>query len=186
MKLFYSLIIFTLLLGFSYAESLRGLEGYQPYTIDAAKNARAHNNMGNIYFDEKNYNAALSEYQIAYNLTKDTTAGAPYIYNIARCMIKLGNYQAAQYAIKQAIAKDCINMVYYDTLVDCYIKLNIAPKELQKCLEDDKNPYNRIVAGLIYLKTGEKINAKIIFDEFINNNPDMIISDDVRRLLRDM
>ena len=186
LKLLYSLICLILFTNITLGASIRGLDGYQNYTIDPAKNARNHNRMGNLYFDEKNYNAALSEYEIAYNLTKDTRAGAPYVYNMARCMIQLGRYKHAQHLVELAINKDCINIVYYVTLVDCYIAQNIHKKELQRHISDTKNPYNRIIAGLIYLKTGEKLNAKIIFDEFINDNPDMIISDDVRQILREM
>ena len=184
MKLFYSFICLSLFLCNASASSIRGLDGYQQYTIDAAKNARTHNNMGNIYFDEKNYHAALMEYEIAYNLTKNTPAGAAYIYNMARCMIKMGNYKSAQNLVEYAINKDCINMTYYNTLVDCYIAQKIQEKKLIKHLSDTKNPYNRIIAGLIYMKTNKKTEAKIIFDEFINNNPDMIISEDVKLLIR--
>ena len=184
MKLFYSLICLILFANIAQAGSIRGLDGFEQYTIDAVKNARNHNNMGNIYFDEKNYNAALAEYEIAYKLTKNTHASAPYIYNMARCFIKLGNYKQAQNLVEHAINKDCINMTYYETLVDCYIAQNIQEKKLTHHISDTKNPYNRIIAGLIYLKTNRKIDAKIIFDEFINNNPDMIISDDVRAILR--
>ena len=157
MRLFYSLICFILLFNIAYASSsIRGLDGYQQYTIDASKNARYHNNMGNIYFDEKNYIAAYSEYEIAYKLTKNTHASAPYLYNMARCAIKINNYKQAQYYIQEAIKKDCINMSYYSALVDCYIALNTQSHQLKKCLSDNKNPYNRIIAGLIYLKTGQK------------------------------
>ena len=142
--------------------------------------------MGNIYFDERNYNAALAEYEIAYNLTKNTNSCAPYIYNMARCLIKNGNYKQAKYLVEEAIKRDCINMVYYETLVDCYIALKIENKELKKCISNEKNPYNRIIAGLIYLKTGQKTEAKIIFDEFIDDNPDMLISNDVRQILRNL
>jgi len=165
-------------------KSNRGLKGYEFQRIDAAKNARLHSNMGNIYYEEKNYLAALKEYELAYNLGCNTTNASVYLYNIARCFINLGNYKLAQNAIKGAIEKDCINMLYYETLVDCYINLNTTETELQKHLNDNKNPYNRIIAGLIFLKTGQKTNAKIIFDEFIINNPDMIITSDVKRLIQ--
>ena len=186
MKLFYSLVCLILFVSISYGASIRGLDGYQNYSIDVVKNAYLHNSMGNIYFNEKNYNAAFQEYTIAYNLTKNTHAGAPYLYNMARCMIKLHNYKQAKNFVEQAIKKNCINITYYEALVDCYIALNTYEKELSKHISDTKNPYNRIVAGLIYLKTGEKTNAKIIFDEFINDNPDMIISEDVKHILREM
>ena len=46
------------------------------------------------------------------------------------------------------------------------------------------NPYNKIVAGLIYMKTGNKRAAKTLFDEFITNNPDMLITSDIKRILK--
>ena len=181
MKLFYSLICFILFLNVALADSsLRGLDGYQNYTIDVSKNARSHNNMGNIYFDEKNYNAALLEYEIAHKLK----ASAAYLYNMSRCLYRLGNYKKAQHFIERAIDKDCINITYYNLLVDCYVAQNIHKKELNHRLADTKNPYSRVVAGLIYLKTNQKSEAKIIFDEFINDNPDMIISEDVKLIIK--
>jgi lipopolysaccharide biosynthesis regulator YciM len=185
MKLFYSLVCLILLTNIVFAEtSIRGLDGYQDYKIDAVKNARIHNNLGNIYFDENNYNAALGEYKIAYDLTKNTKASSVYLYNMARCMIETGNYKTAQNMLEDIIQKGCVNITYYETLVDCYIKQNIHQEKLKKYLSNEKNPYNRIIAGLIYLKSDQKTNAKIIFDEFINDNPDMIISEDIRRILR--
>lgn len=190
MKLNYKILIliFSCLL-FSFAQadmSLHGMDGFRESKIDAAKNARLHSNMGNIYFSEKNYIGALKEYQIAYNLTHNTNGSSTYLYNIARCFIKLGNYELARKALLGAIDKDCINITYYETLVDCYINLNTAQKELKAHLKDKRNPYNQIIAGLIYLKTGHKTSAKIIFDEFINDNPDMIISEDIRLILKRM
>lgn len=184
MNLKYKLIFIALFLFLTPCfASLHGIDGFKESTIDAAKNARLHSNMGNIYFDEKNYIGALKEYQIAYNLTHNTNGSSTYLYNIARCFIKLGNYELAKNALLGAIDKDCINLTYYDTLVDCYIALNTAQKELKRYLKDSSNPYNRIVAGLIYLKTGHRASARAIFDEFINDNPDMIISEDIRLML---
>ena len=164
--------------------SIRGLDAYEWNRIDATKNARQHNNMGNIYFEEKNYINALKEYEIAYNLTHNSSTSSTYLYNIARCFIAINNYSAAKNALLGAIKKDCINITYYETLTDCYIKLGIQEEELKKTLKDNSNPYNRIIAGLIYLKTGRKTTAKILFDEFINENPKMIITEDVKEILR--
>ena len=165
-------------------QSKRGLDGFEWNTIDAVKNARSHSNMGNIYFKEENYVSALKEYQIAYNLTKNTNSSSYYLYNMSKCFLKTGRFKLAQDALLNAISKDCMNITYYDALVDTYIALGEEENELQKYLADDSNPYNRIVAGLIYMKTGQTINAKILFDEFITKNPDMLITNDVKVLLK--
>ncbi len=188
MKLFYKKIILILFLLITYqsfctASSIRGLDGFEWQAIDAIKNARNHSNMGNIYFKEESYYMALKEYQIAYNLTYDMNASSTYLYNIARCFIKLNNYNAAKSALEGAIEKNCLNMTYYKTLVDVYIKLNIHKRELKRCLNDNSNPYNRIIAGLIFLQTGDTYAAKGIFDEFVTVNPDMIITDDIKNIL---
>lgn len=175
---------FVLLLSFSFAmPSIRGLDAYEWNKIDASKNARLHSNMGNIFFDEKNYQAAIKEYEIAYNLTADKAQSSVYLYNIARCFMTLNQYQLAKNAILGAIKKDCMNITYYNALADCIIKLNQQDSEIEKYLKEYKNPYNRIIVGLILQKTGKKQEAKFIFDEFVNKYPDMIITDDVKMIL---
>ena len=167
-------------------ESKRGLDSFQHGSIDAIKNARGHSNMGNIYFQQENYVSALKEYQIAYNLTKNTNSSSVYLYNMSKCFMKINNYKLAQDALLGAISKDCMNLTYYDALVDTYIALGETKKELQNYISDNSNPYNRIVVGLIYLKTGKKTSAKVIFDEFISSNPDMLITNDIKAILREL
>ena len=185
MKLLFKIliIIFSILPTFA-MESTRGLDGFQANKIDAVKNARLHSNMGNIYFQQENYVSALREYQIAYNLTYNLNSSSVYLFNMSKCFMKANNYKLAQNALLKAIKKDCMNITYYDSLVDTYIALNEADKELKKYLNDYSNPYNRIIAGLIYLKTGKTTNAKIIFDEFIVSNPDMLITNDIKVILK--
>ena len=167
-------------------ESNHGLDGNEQYIIDAAKNARTHSNMGNIYFAQGNMISAITEYKIAYNLNPNSASSAVYLYNLARCYMKLNNYAQAKIYLENAIKKDFINMTYYEAVVDCYIALNIQQNELKRCLKDNQNPYNRVVAGLIFLKTGNKTAAKNIFDEFVNKNPDMIISSDLRQIMKEL
>ncbi len=180
------LIIFLFFLTFlnCFAVSNYGVYSYQDNKIDAVKNAREHNALGNIYFQEKNYIAALREYEIAYNLSYQNNLSATYLYNIARCYMTLGRYETAKNALLGVIRKDCMNITYYDSLVDCFIKLKTDKKELKNYLKDSINPYNKIVAGLIYMKTGNKRAAKTLFDEFITNNPDMLITSDIKRILK--
>ncbi len=177
-------IIFLLTLSALADSSLRGLKGYEENVIDAAKNARLHSNMGNIYFDEKNYTAALKEYQIAYNLNPNDPSASIYLYNIARCFINLGAPNIAIKPLKGAINKNYTNLIYYETLADCFVKTNTAKKELNKYLNDTTNPYNKIMAGFIYLKTGDKTTARTIFDDFINEHPKMIVVQDIKTLIK--
>ncbi len=178
----YNLLVFLVSCAFA-APSIRGLDAYEWNKIDASKNARLHSNMGNIFFDEKNYQAAIKEYEIAYNLTADKAQSSVYLYNIARCFMTLNQYELAKNAILGAIKKDCMNITYYNALVDCIIKLNQQDREIEKYLKDNKNPYNRIIIGLILQKTGKKQEARFIFDEFVNKYPDLIITDDVKMIL---
>lgn len=164
-------------------QSKHGMDGFVHGKIDPIKNARLHSNMGNIYFDEKKYIAALSEYELAYMLGKDTQAAGTYLYNIARCFMKIGNYELALNAIKGAIEKDCMNFVYYQTLVNCYYGLGNPLDRIEEHLKDTTNPYNRVIIGLIYLRVGQRSAGVGVFDEFINDYPDMLISDDIRFLL---
>ncbi|MBR3604949.1 MAG: tetratricopeptide repeat protein [Candidatus Gastranaerophilales bacterium] len=166
--------------------SKHGMDGFIHGKIDPIKNARLHSNMGNIYFDEKKYISALKEYEIAFNLAHKTQAAGAYLYNIARCYMVLGNYKLAINALDGAIKKDCINMTYYQSLVECYIKLGIQEQKLKSHIKDNSNPYNRIIVGLIYLKTDRKMQARATFDDFIAQNPDMIISNDVRMILNNL
>jgi len=185
MKLLFNIFLLLFLSAPIYAmDSIRGLDGFQWANIDAVKNARLHSNMGNIYFSENNYVSALREYQIAYNLTKNLNSSSVYLYNMSKCFMKVKNYKLAQDSLKGAIFKDCMNITYYDALVDTYIALGETDKELKNSLNDNINPYNRIVAGLIYLKTGRKMAARTLFDEFISNNPDMLITNDIKVILK--
>lgn len=171
----------------AYAASITSVQPTELFpTVDAMKNARIHSNMGNLYMQEKNYSSALSEYEIALKLAYDKPISSTYLYNIAQCLYKMGYYNDSKKSVEAALKKDFMNIAYYELLVDCYIKLNEENKQLKKLLQDSTNPYNRIVAGLIYLKTGKKRNAKIIFDEFVCNNPDMDISLDIKQILNQL
>ena len=184
MKLLFKILIIMMTTPVFAMDSMRGLDGFQWNTIDAVKNARGHSNMGNIYFQQENYVSALKEYQIAYNLTYNLNSSSVYLYNISQCFMKIKNYKLAQNALLGAIEKDCMNLVYYDALVDTFIVLGEDNTELKKYLSDDTNPYNRTVAGLIYLKTGQNRNAKTLFDEFVAANPDMLITNDIKAIIK--
>ncbi|MBR5303734.1 MAG: tetratricopeptide repeat protein [Candidatus Gastranaerophilales bacterium] len=185
----FSFSVFFVIAFFACANAMKsnhGLDGFIQGKIDAARNARMHSNMGNIYFEEKKYIAALKEYEIAYNLANKTQAAGAYLYNIARCYFVLGDYQLAKRVVLGAIQKDCMHITYYQLLVDCFIKLETTEIELEKYINDTINPYNRIVVGLIYLKTDKKIQARATFDDFVMTYPKMAITEEVKAILRQM
>ena len=164
-------------------ESLHGADGFQINVIDASKNAVFHNSLGNVFFDEKNYGSAITEYETAYNLAPNSNMAGVYLFNLAKCYKLMNKYDYAKKAILGAISKDCINLTYYEALVDCYFALNTQKQEFEKHIKDETNPYNRIIAGLIYLKSGDKVTAKMIFDDFITHYPDMQITNDIKLII---
>jgi len=92
------------------------------------------------------------------------------------------------------IVMNCTRNWYEYLLVDIYallctnkvkkLYLKIEDEKIEELISEIKNPYNRIIVGLIYQKTNRKIQARAIFDEFINQYPKMIITQDVKRLIK--
>jgi len=186
MKLKFKILIILIAflnVNFAFCASNFGVYTYQENVIDASKNAHFHNNLGNVYFEEKNYIGALAEYETAFNLSPNDNLSAYYLYNIAKCYMTLKRFELAKNALLGAIGKNCMNITYYSALVECFFELNIQKYELEKYLKDKTNPYNEIIAGLIYIKMNDKTSAKIILDEFITKNPNMLITPDVKNIL---
>ncbi len=183
-KLIISAVIFFILnFKLCSAQVNFGVYSFEENTINAKNNAVYHNNLGNIYFSEKNYIAAIKEYELAFNLAPDNNLCATYLYNLARCYMALNRFQLAQNALLGAIKTDCMNLVYYEALVDCFINLNTQNYELSNYLNDSTNPYNKIIVGLIYLKTNNKKSAKTTFNKFVKNYPDFLITEDIKKLI---
>ena len=183
-NLLFKVFLLCLLLTSNAYCNLRGLEGFVHNEIDATKNARLHSSMGNIYFSEKNYISALKEYEIAYSLVKNTLMGSSYLYNMSMCYTKLKQYKKAQELLIKAIEKDSINLTYYKALVQNYKLQNTLNSELIKYEKDKTNFYNEIIIGLIYVELNKKNHAIMIFENFINKNPDMLITPDIEKELQ--
>lgn len=183
-KIFFFIILSFFLKSNAEIASLRGLDGYQESVIDATKNARNHSNFGNLYFKEGNYIAAIKEYELAYALNENSQASAIYLYNISRCLLNLKDYPRAYATVKQAIHRDYLNITFYELEADCILKLNFQDKALDEIFKNEKNPYNKLTAGFIYLKTCQKQRAITLFDDMINDNPDLLISTDLKNLIK--
>lgn len=188
MKLFYKLtiLILTFLISISFADNktLRGLDSYQTAVIDASKNARGHSNMGNLYYDEKNYIGAIKEYEIALNLTEIPRQKAVYMYNIANCLYNLGDYKNSKIYSEKAILNDYMNISYYKLLAKNIVKLKLETLEIEKLNQDKNNPFNEILVGLIYLEKEEKTIALTILDDFVNKYPKMLVTQDVIQIIK--
>lgn len=160
--------------------------------VDAARNAKEHNNQGVIFLNEGDFYAAVREFEIAIGLNPNTQATSVYYNNLGRAymeMYRLTNDRrllpTAQFVFERAVLQDCMNISYYQNLVDTYDKQGILDTKLNFLLENvKKNPYNQVIAGLIYLKQN-KIGAAItILDDFCARNPDLAIVDDLKRLIK--
>jgi len=165
---------------------VQGVSSTQRPPLDVVKNARGHSNMGNIYFDEKNYVGAIKEYEIAYNLEPNTRMAAAYLYNIARCYMIMGRFDLAKNAIEGAISKDYMNITYYNALADCVVAQGSTKAQIEKLSGESKNPYNKIIVGLIYLKQGKIRDARTIFDDFAAKNPNNIMSEDIKLIIKNL
>ena len=187
-KFIYSLlaVLFLFMPFVEASEYIRGVNSYSYVPINASNNARGHNNMGNIYFKEENYVAALKEYEIAYNLEPYGKYGAVYLYNIARCFMISNKYKEAKKAIQGCIKKDYMNITYYNALADIIALEKNSQNEIKKYLQDKTNPYNRVLVGLIYIKTNKIKQARTILDEFVANNPNLIMTEDIKTILKNI
>ena len=59
--------------------------------------------------------------------------------------------------------------------------------ELKKYQKDSaKNPFSNIVIALIYVKQGKIRNAQIILDDFMTENPDLIINSSLKSYLKSL
>ncbi len=159
--------------------------------IDATRNAKQHNNQGVIFMREGDLSAAMKEFKIAIALNPNVQATSVYYNNLGQVymrMYALNNNRLfpfwAQKCFEQALLGDCMNFVYYNNLVDTYEVLGVLNSKITYHLsQKEENPYSAIILGLIYLKQN-KIGAAItILDDFCAQNPDLIITSDIKRLL---
>ena len=161
--------------------------------VDAARNAKEHNNQGVIFMREGDYLAAIKEFKIAIGINPNTQSTSVYYNNLGQAYMKIYAFNKnrllpvwAQSCFEQALIGDCMNLVYYKNLVAAYeARGNMNSKVSYHLAQKDKNPYNAIVVGLIYLKQN-KIGAAItILDNFCAQNPDLVITSDIKRLMAD-
>ena len=124
-----------------------------------------YNLMGNIYFDEKSYEKAKSEYEKALKL--DSTYVFSY-YNLANCEKKLKNYESAEKNYKKALdlypmhkkAQASLGMMYYETQ-----QWNKAVEYLENStVLNDSNPRIYAALGMTYEQLGRYDEAAAAYN----------------------
>ncbi len=200
MKLYYKIFLIILCLAIqipSFAD-LHQTSIVSP--VDAKHNAQLHNNLGATYFKEKDFFAAIKEYRIAIGINPDSQTTATYFNNLGKVYLVLGEIQKrnglplqgwddfsimAQISFEEAISKDCMKLEYYENLIKAYELTGMSETKKQYFLNNtDKNPFNVIPAALILKKQGNEERANMLIDDFVSNNPDIIISRDLEKLFQ--
>lgn len=166
--------------------------------VDAAKNANWHNRRGANYFKEQDYFAALKEFKLAIALNPNAQSSAVYYNNLGKVYLVFGEIQRgrnltrsdadfglmAQTCFERAIQLDCMKFEYYKNLVRCYELLGVCVQKRDFLLKNiGVNPFNAIIIGIIYAKEGKITPAKGILKNFVIKNPDLIITNDVKKFL---
>jgi len=137
-------------------------------------NARAHINLGNVYKDDKEYNAALQEYQTAVKLDPDNSRGHD---NLGNMYAVLGAYDKATPEFEKAISINPYYAATYSNLGSVYNRL----KQYDKAFEEysraiQLNPtladaYNNL--GVLYINLGKYDGALKAFQKVVELNPDL-------------
>lgn len=167
--------------------------------VDAAKNANWHNRRGTNYFKEQDYFAALKEFKIAIALNPNSQSTAVYYNNLGKVYLIFGEIQRgrnltrvdadftlmAQTCFERAISLDCMKFEYYKNLVRTYELLGVVSSRKEFLLKNiGVNPFNAIIIGIIYAKEGNIVPARGILEQFVIKNPDLIITNDVRKFIK--
>ncbi len=199
MKLRYKIFILTFLAIFNPCFADLGKASIVS-PIEAQNNAQMHNNLGNYYLKDKDLFAAIKEYRIAIGINPDSQTTATYFNNLGKVYLILGEIQKrnglplqgwddfsimAQVSFEEAIKKDCMKLEYYQNLVKAYELVGITEEKKQYYLNNTKNnPFNVIPAAIILEKQGQLHYANMLLDDFVNENPDIIISKDLKKVIK--
>lgn len=170
-------------------------------TVDAKNAAQRHNNLGTMYYKDKDYFAAIKEYRIAISINPDAQTTATYFNNLGKVYLLLGEIQKknglplqgwddfsimAQISFEEAILKDCMKIEYYQNLVKAYELTGMMEVKKQFLMQNrDKNPFNVIPVAMILEKQGDIEYANMLLDDFASQNPNIIISRDVKKILKE-
>ncbi len=182
MKKIISALLFITLLSFGL--QMQAAVHYNPYVIDAERNARIRNNIGLLHFKDGYYNAAIKEFNIAISLNPDTQATATYYSNLANVYMKIGYPALAQDSLERALKCDKMNLTYYQDLVQTFRAQNILSQKLTQYSQDTQNPISPVIVGLIMIEMGQETQGLTKLQAFCYNEPDLIITGGVRSYIQ--
>ena len=185
-KLYFRIFLFVFVICYTI-----GLANCAITPVDAARNAKEHNNQGVIFMREGDYLAAIKEFKIAIGINPNVQSTSVYYNNLGQAYMKIYEINKnrllpiwAQSCFEQALVGDCLNLTYYRNLVSAYeARGNLSSKASYHLSKKSENPYNAIIVGLIYLKQNKIGAAVTILDDFCSQNPDLVISSDIKRLI---
>ena len=156
------------------------------YTIDPEKNAYAHNNMGLIYVEEKDYYAAIQEFKMAISLNPKTQATAIYFNNLGKVYMTIGYPDLALDCFKNAITQYSLNFEFYKNIVECYKALGKVSEQLEIYKTKNDSPYDKVVLGLLYEQNGDIRKAIFVLDEFAMAEPNLMITPAVKLYIQEL
>lgn len=157
------------------------------YTIDAAKNAVIHNNLGLRAVCDEDYYSAVQEFLLAIALNPKTQATAVYYNNLGEAYMKIGYFQDAQSCFENSIKQYNLNFLYYQNLVKSFKAQKIIKTKI-KLYESkgEKNSLNMVLLGLLYIENDDIRRGIIKLDEFCMKEPDLLITSGVRNYLNEI
>ena len=155
------------------------------YVIDAGKDAYYHNALGLNYLQDRIYYAAIQEFKIAIQLSPDTQATAVYKSNLGETYIYIGYPEMARVCFEDALKLYGLNFKYYMNLADCYMQLNIANSKISEYQTSD-SLYDKIMLGILYIKTGEKRRGVILLDGICMSEPDLLITPAIKQYIKEI
>ena len=137
------------------------------------------------YLQDRIYYAAIQEFKIAIQLSPNTQATAVFKNNLGETYNYIGYPDMARVCFEDAIKLYGLNFKYYLNLADCYVNLNIVQPKMNEYMQSD-SIYDKIMLGVLKIKSGQKRQGIVILDEVCQSNPDLLISSAIRNYIKEV
>ncbi|MEI7475727.1 MAG: tetratricopeptide repeat protein [bacterium] len=160
------------------------------YVIDPVPNSYLHNNIGLQYEKDGYYYAAIEEFKIAILLNPHSASAGSYYNNLGRMYLIARRYDLAGPCFQKAIKINSNFIEFYQNLIKTYKaqrKLSYALNNYIKTVKN--NPTNSqawLTLGLIYREMKNNDKALDCFDKFLEIEPNLYMSVDVRNIIKAM